>query len=425
MPTEMHTICFHTRDAVERHDSTFTFDVPKDGLRTGAAKVALASCEFPMVQMTVEKGWDRLYLNEGCRLTPSNNLLEMDYGYGSILLPPRLNEVESVSSRANDSSATLRFAHPHGLWGGAAATRPPLANLFRDVTPQLLGARSLLPPPRRPRVRGRTHHPRSRTAPPSATHLLVPSPPSPSHLCGWLTSAASRVLPDGVRMRFEYHSGRDAIVPTLSVDRGGRPPLPLRAHPPPLAVRHQRGRHSHPPRDLPRRRALRRHPLVGLRRAAVRLLRALPPPDVHGAADAHGDRAGAGGEPLLLPAAAGARGARARLLGRRRAGPHLRRAAGAVLSGEPVRVPHPRHERGGAQVRRLRRVPGHVRPLPLPYRVVLPLLLWPDVSPPAVPRPLPPRLPSPAAGRLLLLRQLAALQGRVRRRGGRAQRHPR
>ena len=135
MPTEMHTICFHTRDAVERHDSTFTFDVPKDGLRTGAAKVALASCEFPMVQMTVEKGWDRLYLNEGCRLTPSNNLLEMDYGYGSILLPPRLNEVESVSSRANDSSATLRFAHPHGLWGGAAATRPPLANLFRDVTP--------------------------------------------------------------------------------------------------------------------------------------------------------------------------------------------------------------------------------------------------------------------------------------------------
>ena len=231
MPTEMHTICFHTRDAVERHDSTFTFDVPKDGLRTGAAKVALASCEFPMVQMTVEKGWDRLYLNEGCRLTPSNNLLEMDYGYGSILLPPRLNEVESVSSRANDSSATLRFAHPHGLWGGAAATRPPLANLFRDVTPQLLGARPFsLRRDDLEYVDERTI--RVKNAPPSATHLLVPSPPSPSHLCGWLTSAASRVLPDGVRMRFEYHGGRDAIVPTLSVD--AEDDLPFRFVPTPL-----------------------------------------------------------------------------------------------------------------------------------------------------------------------------------------------
>ena len=40
MPTtEVHTICFHTRDAVERDDSSLTFEMP--GLRTGAAKVAL------------------------------------------------------------------------------------------------------------------------------------------------------------------------------------------------------------------------------------------------------------------------------------------------------------------------------------------------------------------------------------------------
>ena len=67
MPTEVHTICFHTRDAVERDDSKMVFEMPSNRVRDSALKVALGSVEFPMVQRTIEPEWGRLYLNEGLR----------------------------------------------------------------------------------------------------------------------------------------------------------------------------------------------------------------------------------------------------------------------------------------------------------------------------------------------------------------------
>lgn len=70
-------MCFHTRDAVRHDGAGFTFRLPSDRLRTDAVKVALASCEFPMVQWTVEESWDRLHMNEGVALTHSDNELQI------------------------------------------------------------------------------------------------------------------------------------------------------------------------------------------------------------------------------------------------------------------------------------------------------------------------------------------------------------
>ena len=79
MPTELATLCFHTRDAVRRDEGAFTFELPGNSLRNHAVKVALASCEFPIVQQTVERAWNRFYYMEGLRLEPSNNTLLVAY----------------------------------------------------------------------------------------------------------------------------------------------------------------------------------------------------------------------------------------------------------------------------------------------------------------------------------------------------------
>ena len=110
MPTEVSTLCFHTRDAVERDDSSLTFCMPSDRLRTGAAKVALASCEFPMVQWTIEEEWNRLWIQEGIRLDAQTNHLEVVLRLPSepessapvrLTLPPRLNPVRATTLRGS------------------------------------------------------------------------------------------------------------------------------------------------------------------------------------------------------------------------------------------------------------------------------------------------------------------------------------
>ena len=116
MPTEVMTMCFHTRDAVVREDASFTFRLPGNRLRNDAVKVALASCEFPMVQWTVEKEWNRLYMNEGIGLTPEtqtvdvfrNNLL-----VGHVHMPLRVNPI--VYTRRRDKGMEVTCKYPHGL----------------------------------------------------------------------------------------------------------------------------------------------------------------------------------------------------------------------------------------------------------------------------------------------------------------------
>ena len=109
MPTEVMTMCFHTRDAVVRDDASFTFRLPGNRLRNDAMKVALASCEFPMVQWTVEEEWNRLYMNEGIGLTPETQVVEVlrnGASVGSVHLPLRVNPI--VRTRRREESHCSR-----------------------------------------------------------------------------------------------------------------------------------------------------------------------------------------------------------------------------------------------------------------------------------------------------------------------------
>ena len=69
------TLCFLTKDAVEQTDSSFTFCMPRSRVRQESTRVALASCEFPMVQWTIEESWNRMYISEGLVVTGNNDTL--------------------------------------------------------------------------------------------------------------------------------------------------------------------------------------------------------------------------------------------------------------------------------------------------------------------------------------------------------------
>ena len=131
MPGEVATLCFHTRDAVARDDSRLTFEVPGDRLRTDAVRVALGSCEFPMVQWTIEEDWNRLYLNEGVRLddhgaTTLRLAQKKAAGGGggggssrddgevrTLRLPARVNRVERPDGKTRPQHGPQRLDQPH------------------------------------------------------------------------------------------------------------------------------------------------------------------------------------------------------------------------------------------------------------------------------------------------------------------------
>lgn len=110
-------MCFHTRDAIVREDASFTFRLPGNRLRNEAMKVALASCEFPMVQWTIEEQWNRFYLNEGLGLTPDTQTVEVRRNslvVATVHLPLRINPI--VHSKIVGGGATqVTTRYPHGL----------------------------------------------------------------------------------------------------------------------------------------------------------------------------------------------------------------------------------------------------------------------------------------------------------------------
>lgn len=133
-------MCFHTKDAVRRAEGSFTFDMPLGSLRTHANKVALASCEFPMVQWTVEPEWCRVHYSETLRkLPPAGGDLRVSFSKEAagrdgrvppaerrtvpLYLPQRLNPATlSLSTSSSSSSSTtsrsidVRCASPHRLF---------------------------------------------------------------------------------------------------------------------------------------------------------------------------------------------------------------------------------------------------------------------------------------------------------------------
>ena len=250
MPTEMMTMCFHTRDAVRREGGSFTFRLPSDRLRSAATKVALASCEFPIMQWTVEEAWDRVYVNEGVRLASSAaaalHLVERVPGDAEpdgpeiLRLPPRLNRVRRAEWFGG--ALAVECAEPHGLWDDI--TGAPLRAAFDadaagvrlvggtdgDVVLSVALRDGDLQPTSPTAFRCRAGLAARAGAGAGALFLVSPAPPSPRHLCEWLSEAARNR--GGARLVFRYEADRDRVA--LEV-RGAVAGTMLRLLPTPLA----------------------------------------------------------------------------------------------------------------------------------------------------------------------------------------------
>lgn len=246
MPTDVHTICFHTRDAVERDDSRFVFEMPQHRIVHPSAKVSLGSCEFPMVQWTIEEEWSRLYMNEGICLRPGENCLKMvarrhdrkdPLTPAEIGVPPSLNEVVSV--RFGSNGADVEFAHPHMLWSsdGTKSLIPslveagcgprlictsegdvPLSSLFKEGHVRFLTSTSI-------RVTRRDALEKASGSDAATKRILlhVPTLPSPRLVCHLLTlsSIGAQIFGEGEtdekqRVSFSYDEKRDHVVARAS-----------------------------------------------------------------------------------------------------------------------------------------------------------------------------------------------------------------
>lgn len=122
MPTESHIHCFHTKDAVERAEGSFTFELPSGRLRNGAVRVALASCELPMTQYTIQESWNRLWLSEGLFVTESNRQITLAVSVGGrgledvpLVLPLRCNPCR-VTPLTTAAGFVVSCEQPHGLF---------------------------------------------------------------------------------------------------------------------------------------------------------------------------------------------------------------------------------------------------------------------------------------------------------------------
>ena len=240
MPTEVHTICFHTRDAVERHDSRLVFQMPNNRVRDSAMKVALGSVEFPMVQWTVEEDWCRMYVNEGIRVESDSNELHLiarpphskDPECPTVLgIPARLNPIVSVSR----SKGGLEFtcAHPHHLWSGACCLVPVLSAMgggdvrilscaTGDVSLSTAHCDDSLEYVDEHKFRIFSSY-ILKAAPQQAwtnqpSFLYCPTIPSPKHLCDLLTLVA-RGCPWPV-CRFQYDTGLDHVLVDVRAEEG-------------------------------------------------------------------------------------------------------------------------------------------------------------------------------------------------------------
>ena len=205
------TLCFHTRDAVCVSEGSYTFELPPGQLQRGATRVVLASCEFPMVQWTIEPEWCRLWVSEGCHLTPEEATLHLvAYVVGepepvapaALVLPVHVNPIARV--RNAGCQLTVTCHHAHGL---AAVVDGELRLLGSGAGDIVLNATA---------VEIVDSHTFRCTAPPSLIGapktLLVPVAPSPTALCARLNAAAIAALPPELEaLRFEYDAAADRI----------------------------------------------------------------------------------------------------------------------------------------------------------------------------------------------------------------------
>lgn len=186
------TLCFQTLDAVERDEGRgrLTFEIGGPVVRP--QRVMLGSLEFPMVQYSVEHGWNRVYLSEASKLTLEQSelrLIEDGSPPLSIRLPLHLNRI--VRAKEGRRVVTFTTEHPHALWddAGRLALQPHggaawlMHRAFGSI--ELRGGElervsevSFAVPSAR--LAGNTLSASARKA---VGYLHVPPPPSPSALC--------------------------------------------------------------------------------------------------------------------------------------------------------------------------------------------------------------------------------------------------
>lgn len=215
--SEVQTICFHTRDAVEQHDSSFTFAMPANRNKMSSAKVALASCEFPMMQWTIETDWCKLWLNEGVRLDSSNNFIEFVTRSPNgnecdvplrLCVPPRLNRISKMTKQ--NGVLRIECEAEHGL----LSTNVQSANASDSSRPSS-GDRTKCCAIKSFRLIGGRHgdivvdladvvvavdakvfvlNVDNAQYVDGATHVLMPTISTPSDLCDMLSTCAQRLL---------------------------------------------------------------------------------------------------------------------------------------------------------------------------------------------------------------------------------------
>lgn len=234
MPSsEVYTLCFHTRDAVERDDSSLTFEITGDRLRLQASKVALGSCEFPMVQWTIEEDWCRLYLNEGVRLdddvaTRSLHIVaRMPEGSSihdqpvRVVVPPRLNRTVSTNRRA--AELVVECHAPHGLWNALGRLNDAVVHDGVQLLCGRGGTVTVTDPSAFRYLSEVSFAVRVDKDGDHARYVFVPTCVSPTRLCEWITHAARGVLEEthGVRVAARYDASSDRVVLTAAADVAG------------------------------------------------------------------------------------------------------------------------------------------------------------------------------------------------------------
>ena len=205
MPTEMNTVCFHTQDAVSVDGGAYTFQMPLDRSRDNAIKVALASCEFPMVQWTIEKDWSRLYMNEGIRLNKTNNFLDVvvknsrdgNETRDRILLPPMSNQIKKITI-CDSSRIEVECTHSHGIRTGVRG-----AKLIGSVSGDILLEDVVSESETTFSCKGNNR---------DAKYVVVVAISSPKLLCSMLTTASNTAGGlNGITMSFEYNGREDKV----------------------------------------------------------------------------------------------------------------------------------------------------------------------------------------------------------------------
>jgi hypothetical protein len=190
--------------------------MPSGRLREDAVKVALASCEFPMVQWTIEPEWNRIWINEGVRLTQENNYIDIvkqvpgDAKQGSpfrIRIPPRFNRVRKAVVKTGRVHVECEFEH--GFFDQEMKDVRIIGGIGGDIPVSTLRVEtdtcfSMFV------VAGLIHFIDS------ACTIYVPTIPSPGKLCAFLTNGSKFM--SGLRLTFRYDTANDKVNVTGCVD---------------------------------------------------------------------------------------------------------------------------------------------------------------------------------------------------------------